>query len=230
MKLRSTTAAAALVIGAMTVGMSSAHADTAPATEGNIQYSTKMEEKDGTKVVVSKLKNGTFELAEVEGATPEDKKQTVVNVKDISGATTITFPLSFSVGGTPVEVKSELKENGTVLQVTPEKPEGFQPGTQPVVAQAQPIASATENQRAMSNFSTQFALATGIGTFVGTALGAVIGCIVTIPAGCVPGLVLGAGVGGIIGTIVAGGPTLVAAGLELIQVLQAADGTTKWAN
>ncbi|MTE14796.1 hypothetical protein [Nocardia aurantiaca] len=224
MKLRSTTAAAALVIGAMTIGMTTAHADDAPAQPAGINYSTKL--VDG-KTIVSTLKNGTFELAQQDGATPEDPKVTVVNVKDQQGATAISFPLKFDADGTTIPVKSEVKDDGKVLEVVPEKPADFQPGT--TVLAAKPIASATENQKAMSNFSTQFGLAIGIGSFVGTALGAIIGCVVTFVAGCVPGLVAGAGIGGILGTIAAGGPTLIGAGIELLQTLQAPDGTSKWA-
>ncbi|MGW4530621.1 hypothetical protein ACWEOI_06695 [Nocardia sp. NPDC004340] len=230
MKLRSTTAAAALVIGAMTIGMTTAHADNAPAQPAGINYSTKL--VDG-KTIVSTLKNGTFELAQQDGATPEDPKQTVVNVKDQQGAVVISFPLSYTAAGTQIPVKSEIKEDGKVLEVVPEKPADFNPGTQVLaaapVASAKPIASSDENQKAMSYFSTQFSLALGIGSFVGTALGAIIGCVVTIVAGCVPGLVAGAGIGGILGTIAAGGPTLVAAGIDLLNTMQAPDGTTKWA-
>ena len=46
----------------------------------------------------------------------------------------------------------------------------------------------------------------------------------------IPGIVTGAGVGGVIGTIIAGGPTLVVAGIDLINTLNAAPGTTVWAN
>ncbi|GAB3212227.1 hypothetical protein ACWCW7_33490 [Nocardia tengchongensis] len=229
MKLRSTTAAAALVIGAMTIGMTTAHADNAPAQPAGINYSTKL--VDG-KTIVSTLKNGTFELAQQDGATPEDPKQTVVNVKDQQGAVVISFPLSYTAAGTQIPVKSEVKEDGKVLEVVPEKPADFNPA-QPLavapIASAKPIASSDENQKAMSYFSTQFSLALGIGSFVGTALGAIIGCVVTIVAGCVPGLVAGAGIGGILGTIAAGGPTLLAAGIDLLNTMQAPDGTTKWA-
>ncbi|GAB4589694.1 hypothetical protein [Nocardia sp. NPDC127526] len=240
MKFRSTTAAAALVIGAMTMGTTVSHADAEPAQpaqSADISYSTKLidqkiDEKD-VKTVVSTLKNGTFELSEQEGATPEDPKTTLVNVKDKDGATVITFPLQFVNAGVEIPTTAEVKEDGKVLEVTPEKPAGFQPSAEPVAARpiiATEIASPVENQRAMSQFSSQFGISTAIGGFVGTAVGAIIGCIVTFVAGCVPGLVAGAGIGGILGTIAVGGPTLIAAGLELIQVIQAPDGTTKWAN
>lgn len=229
MKFRSTTAAAALVIGAMTMGMTSAHADEpAPVLDvqanAGITYSTKL--VDG-KTIVSTLKNGSFSVAEEEGANPEDPKTTVVTVKDTEGGSVVSFPLLYNVAGVQVPVKSEVKDEGRVLEVVPEKPAGFTPGTAPLTVK--PIASAEENQRAMSNFSTQFGLATGIGSFVGGLIGAVIGCIVTIPAMCAPGLIAGFGLGGIIGTLVVGGPALLASGVELMETMQAPDGTSKWA-
>ncbi len=215
-----------MVIGALTIGMTSAHADAdpAPAQPAGINYSTKL--VDG-KTVVSTVRNGSFELTEQEGATPEDPKTTLVNVKDIAGATVIQFPLSFTLAGVEVPVKPELKDDGKVLELTPEKP-AAQVVAQPVAVK--PIASPTENQKAMNNFSSQFGMATAIGSFVGMAAGAAIGCLVTVVAGCIPGLVAGAGIGGILGTIGVGGPALLAAGIELVQVMQAPDGTTKWAN
>ncbi|MBF6137990.1 hypothetical protein IU501_34025 [Nocardia otitidiscaviarum] len=226
MKFRGTIAAAALAIGALTVGSTVAHAEEAPApvaADQGVSYSVKLADK----TVVATLRNGTFELTEQEGATPEEPKQTIVNVKDVSGATLIAFPLEFSATGTEIPVKPEIKEDGKVLAVTPEKPEGLQPIAAAVApVAAAPIASPMENQRAMNEFSSKFGLATAIGGFIGTAIGLLVGCFAGLGIGCLPG----AGIGGIIGTIIAGGPTLVAAGVELLQTLQAPDGTTKWAN
>ncbi|MGV9414208.1 hypothetical protein ACWDOP_30280 [Nocardia sp. NPDC003693] len=209
--------------------MTSAHADEpAPVLDvqanAGISYSTKL--VDG-KNVVSTLKNGIFQLSEQPGLTEEDPKTTLVNVVDNQGATVITFPLAYNVAGVMIPVKSEVKEEGRVLEIVPEKPADFKPGTATLVAK--PIASAEENQRAMGNFSTQFGLATGIGSFIGGAVGAAIGCLVTIVAGCVPGLVAGFGIGGILGTIAVGGPALMASGVELMETFQAPDGTSKWA-
>lgn len=109
------------------------------------------------------------------------------------------------------------------------------PGPLPV----RPVASPAEDQAAMQAFATQFGIATAVGGFAGTGIGAVIGCaaggiltaptLVFVPAGCIAGAVPGAAVGGIVGTIAVGGPTLVVTGVELIQALAAAPGTTKWA-
>lgn len=224
MNFRRTTAAAALVIGALTVGMGTAHAEpAAPAPAEDISYSVKLVDK----TVVASLRGGTFSLVEKDGATVDDPKTNLVDIKDEAGNTVISLPLQFDAAGTNIPVKAEVKDDNTVLEITPEKPEGIDL-SQPVAAK--PIASAIENQRAQNDFASKFGIGTAIGGFVGTAIGAVIGCIVTLPAGCIPGLVTGAGVGGILGTIAVGGPALIAAGIELINTLQAPEGTTQWAD
>ncbi|MFD6155052.1 hypothetical protein ACFWF7_16780 [Nocardia sp. NPDC060256] len=230
MNLRRTTAGAALVIGAMTIGLGTAHAEpvAAPADPG-INYSVKLVDK----TVVASLKGGTFSVTEKDGATATDPKISVANVRDGQGNTLVSFPLDVDVDGKLVPVKTEVKKDGAVLEVTPQKPADLVVTDKPVIAKptvAQDIASPIENQRAQNEFASNFGIATAIGGFVGTAIGATIGCILTIPAFCFPGLVAGAGIGGILGTIVVGGPTLIAAGLELLNTFQAADGTTKWAD
>lgn len=254
MKLRRGTAVAALVIGAMTAALGTAHADPAPApapeaeaAQPGIDYSAKLVDK----TVVTKLKNGTFELVEKIGATP-DVKQQVIDIKDQAGNVALQMPIDFSIAGVQIPIKPVLEEDGTVLKLTPEVPKDVDL-TKPVAAApvaavddttvdqkspikadkpvlAQDIASPIEDQRAMNDFSTKLGLATGIGGLVGTAIGAAIGCVVTLPVGCVPGLLTGAGVGGIVGTVAVGGPALIAAGVELVNTMQAADGTTKWSD
>ncbi|GAA5102305.1 hypothetical protein [Nocardia iowensis] len=230
MNLRRTTAGAALVIGAMTIGLGTAHAEpvAAPADPG-INYSVKLVDK----TIVASLKGGTFSVEEKAGATAEDPKTSIANVRDEKGNTLVSFPLEVDVDGKLVPVKTEVKNDGAVLEVTPQKPEGLVVSATPVAAKpvvAQDIASPIENQRAQNEFASNFGIATAIGGFVGTAIGAIIGCVITLPVGCIPGLLTGAGVGGILGTIAVGGPTLVAAGVELLNTIQAPDGTTKWAD
>ncbi|WP_227979280.1 hypothetical protein [Nocardia spumae] len=237
----------------MTAALGTANADPVPApapapdaAKPGIDYSAKLVDK----TVVTKLKNGTFELVEKQGATP-DQKQQVVDIKDPAGNVALEMPVDFRIAGIPIPVKSVLKEAGTVLELTPDKP-GNVDLTKPVAAAPvaavvdtkagqqtaikadkpvlKDVASPIEDQRAMSDFATKFGLATAIGGFVGTAIGAAIGCVVTLPVGCIPGLVTGAGVGGIVGTVAAGGPTLVAAGVDLLSTMQAADGTTQWSD
>lgn len=237
MKLARPTAIAATVIGSLTLGWGTAHAQpAAPAPKEPVNYAVQLVEK----TVVATLGGGTFSIVEKEqeplaqeGAVPEaepvaevDKTQ-VLEIKDKAGDLVVSMPLEFTANGMAIPVKSEVKKEGTVLEITPEKPAGLATD-QPLAVKA--IASPSENQQAQNEFSSNFGVATAIGGFVGTAIGAVIGCVVTIVAGCVPGLLTGAGVGGILGTIAVGGPTLVAAGIELINTLQAPAGTTKWAN
>lgn len=232
MNFRRTTAAAALVIGAMTVSLGTAHAEPVPAPAQDIKYSVKLVDK----TIVATLQNGTFSIVEQDGETPEAPKTKVAEIKDTTGATVVSLPIDFTVNGTDIPTKSAVTKDSTVLELTPEKPEGLQLGTEPVgvkpVLKADPIASAQENQKAINDFSSKFSIGTAIGTFVGTAIGAVVGCVFGLPlfgVGCLAGLPLGAAVGGILGMIVIGGPTMLAAGIELLNVMQAPEGTTVWA-
>lgn len=231
MNLRSSTAAAAMAIGAMTIGLGTAHAEPVAPADPGITYSVKLVDK----TVVAALKGGTFSLTEEPGATADDPKTTVANVRDSKGATLVSFPLNVDVDGELVPVKADMKNDDTVLEVTPEKPANLAMSDKPVVAKpvvAKDIASPVENQRAQNEFASNFGIATAVGGFIGTAIGAVVGCVLGLPlfgVGCLAGLPIGAGIGGILGTMVVGGPTLVAAGLELLNALQAPDGTTKWA-
>ncbi|MBH0778862.1 hypothetical protein IT779_21515 [Nocardia sp. NEAU-351] len=209
----------------MTVAMGTSHADTppAPTAEQAINYSVKLVDK----TVVATVRGGTFAVTQKDGATPEAPKVDVVDIKDEKGNVVMTLPMEFDAAGTQIPVKSELKKDSTVLEITPDKPANLRLDS-PVAVK--PIASAAENQRAQNDFSSKFGIGTAIGGFVGTAIGATIGCLVTLPAGCIPGLVTGAGVGGILGTIAIGGPTLVAAGIELINVMNAPENTTQWSD
>ncbi|NKY85635.1 hypothetical protein [Nocardia veterana] len=219
MKIRSLTAAFAVLIGAMTAGLTTAHADPAPAPDqGGIKYSVKLVDK----TVVTTLQGGTFRLA-------QDEKSYAIT--DSHGATVVSLPTDVRVDEAQIPVKPVVKNNGTVLELTPQ-----QTMTTDHPVAVRPIASPLENQRAMNEFSTQFGIATAVGGFVGTAIGVVVGgitgCILGLPLlaiGCIPAAIAGAGIGGILGTIAVGGPALGIAGMDLINTLQAPPGTTKWA-
>lgn len=244
MNFRNSAAAAALVIGAMTVGSGVTHAEPAPEAP-EIDYSVKLVDQ----TIVTKLRGGTFSLVDLEqdkalepGAAEGDEvtgaepvspvpATQIAEIKDEAGNVVLQLPLVFNLLGTEIPVKSEVVENGTILEITPEKPAGLNPGDKPLVVK--PVASAVENQRAQNDFSSKFGIGTAIGSFVGTAVGAAIGCVLGLVGaivGCVPGLLTGAGVGGILGTVAVGGPTLLAAGIDLINTYNAADGTTQWAD
>ncbi|WP_245649390.1 hypothetical protein [Nocardia shimofusensis] len=246
MNFRKSATAAALVIGAMTVGSGVVHAEPAPDAP-EIDYSVKLVDQ----TIVTKLRGGTFALVELEldkdkalepgaftgdevtGAEPVSPVPAtqVAEIKDEAGNVVLQLPLVFNLLGTKIPVKSEIVEDGTILEITPEKPEGLNLGDKPLVVK--PVASAVENQRAQNDFSSKFGIGTAIGSFVGTAVGAAIGCVLGLVGaivGCVPGLLTGAGVGGILGTVAVGGPTLLAAGIDLINTYNAPDGTTQWAD
>ncbi|NKY27420.1 hypothetical protein [Nocardia gamkensis] len=232
MKFRRTTAAAAMVIGAMTIGLGTAHADAEPVAADPIRYSVKLVEK----TVVTTLKGGTFELAK---SSEDVKEDDVYRVKDSQGNAVLTLPIAFKVADTVVPVKPVVKDDNTVLELTPDQSVAV-PKDKPANAVnvvAQPIASPIENQRAQNEFASQFGIATAVGGFLGTAIGviggAVIGCILGLPflgVGCIPAAIAGAGIGGILGTVAVGGPMLAVAGIDLINTLQAPEGTTKWAD
>lgn len=248
MKFRSATAGAAIVIGSMTIAMGTAHAGPAPAPTKDqlIDYSIQMV----NKAVVTTLKGGTFQLVDKPGATPADKHQQIINVKDKAGNIAMEMPVDYRVSGVQIPVQPVIKDNGRVLELTPQKPAALNTSKQTLFAQpvaspiqttavaankqkivAQPIASPVEDNAAMNDFSTKFGLAVGIGSFVGLAVGAIVGCaigLIGIVVGCLVGLPTGATIGGILGTLAFGGPTLVAAGYDLVNTLNAKPGTTKW--
>ncbi|MBW0270460.1 hypothetical protein ATM97_05260 [Nocardia sp. MH4] len=230
MNFRRTTAAAALVIGAMTVSMGTSHAEEAPQ---DIKYSVKLVDK----TVVATLQNGTFSIVEQAGETPEAPKTKVAEIKDSRGAVVISLPIDYAINGVDIPMKTEVAKDSKVLSLTPEKPAGVEIGQETVVPQpvlkGTEIASVQENQKAINDFSSKFSIGTAIGTFVGTAIGAIVGCglgLIAVLAGCVVGLPLGATIGGILGMIAIGGPTMAVAGFELLQVLQAAPNTSVWAD
>ncbi len=218
MKIRSLTVASALVIGALTTGLTTAHADPAPAPE-QIKYSVKLVDK----TVVTTLQGGTFRLA-------EDQKSYAVT--DSRGETVVSMPTDVQVDGTEIPVVPVVKNDGTQLELTPQR---TMTSDHPVMVK--PVASPMEDQMAMNEFTTQFGIATAVGGFVGTAIGVVVGgitgCILGLPLlaiGCIPAAIAGAGIGGVLGTIALGGPALGIASMDLVQTMQAAPGTSKWAN
>lgn len=230
MNFRKTTAAAALVIGAMTVTAGTSYAEPAPQ---DIKYSVKLVDK----TVVATLQNGTFSIVEEPGETEDAPTTKVAEIKDSRGAVVISLPIDYTINGVDIPIATEVDKDSKVLSLTPDKPEGVEIGEEVVVPEpvlkAAPIASVQENQKAINDFAGKFSIGTAIGTFVGTAIGAIVGCglgLLAILAGCIVGLPLGASIGGILGMIAIGGPTMAVAGFELLQVLQAEPGTSAWAD
>jgi hypothetical protein len=208
MMIRKIVAAVVPLLATTTVGAAVVHAE--PAATPEIGYRAELV---GNRVVTT-LTNGTFEVA---GQT--------VEILDNSGATVMSMPLAVREGATEYPLPHAVRDEGRVLELTAVKDVA---AARPA---AQPVASPQENYAAQANFASQFGLATALGGFIGTALGAVVGLVTTLPTGVgIPaGVITGAALGGIIGTIVVGGPALIIAGVDLINTLAAAPGTTQWA-
>ena len=210
MNLRRMTATAVLVVSAIGLGSATAYADPAPASN-DIGYQMKVVEQS----IVTTLDKGRFEV-----------KKDSYEIEDSSGKAVVELPLSVNLGDIKIPLHAVMKDDKT-LQLTPEVPKQAITATSNLMVK--PVASLEENQKAQSAFLTQLGIATSVGGLVGTIIGAVVGCVFGLPlfgVGCIPGIAAGAGLGGVIGTIVAGGPTLVVAGIDLIQTLQAPPGTT----
>ncbi|MFC6009792.1 ammonium transporter [Nocardia lasii] len=209
MIIRTLAAATIAVLAAALVGAGTAGADPVPP---NIEYRTEVV----GNTLVTTLTHGSF-LRTADG----------VDIRDESGATLVSLPLSVRDGTFEYPLPHKLREDGRVLELTAVK------DVAAAIPNATPVASPAENYAAQNNFASSFGLATAVGSFIGMGLGAVIGMIVggvIIPGvGILPGLITGASVGGIIGTIVVGGPTLVIAGFDLINTWNAPPGTTQWA-
>lgn len=206
MILRRIAAAVVPLVAALTVGSGIAHADTPTPDVG---YEVKM--VDGK--IVAALSNGTFEVT---GET--------VEINDAAGNALMSLPLSFRQDGREYPLPHLVSSDSRVLELTPVKNEA---ASRPV--QATPVASPKENLRAQDEFLSNFGIATAIGGFIGTAIGALVGLTGIIGGPTViASVTAGAAIGGIIGTIIAGGPTLIVAGMDLINTLNAPPGTTKW--
>ncbi|MGM7643914.1 ammonium transporter [Nocardia sp. JW2] len=208
MIIRKIAAVAIPVLAAALVGTGVANAEPVPPS---VEYRTELI----GNTVVTTLTHGTFTVTD--GA---------VQVRDEAGATLLSLPLSVRDGALEYPLPHAVSDEGRKLELTAVKDAAT---ARPNLT---PVASPSENYAAQANFASTFGLATAIGSFVGMAIGAVIGLVVGAAAGGVgalPGLITGASVGAIIGTIVAGGPTLIVAGIDLINTLTAPPGTTRWA-
>lgn len=196
------------------------------------------------KTVVTTLDQGTFELA---------RSANSVVIKDNSGGTVESLPLTYTLGGLSYPVRQEISPDKRTLRLTPDtnRADAVPVATATADSRAmsnsgsnvtlKPIASDQENALAQQSFMNQLGIATSVGSIVGTIIGAVLGGVaglVTALASCVallaclfiglPIFVTFATAGGIAGTVIAGGGALVSAGWDYVQTLQAAPGTTHW--
>ncbi|GAA5099276.1 ammonium transporter [Nocardia iowensis] len=209
MILRKITAAVVPLVAAVAVGAGTSQAQPTAGPTADIGYEAKLV---GDKIITT-LTGGSFDVA-----------GSAVDIKDEAGNTVVTMPLAFRQDGLEYPLPHAVRDAGRVLELTVVKDVA-----QARPAPATPIASPYENQRAQEAFLSQFGIATAVGGFIGTVIGALVGLTGIVGGPTVIASVLaGAAVGGIIGTIVAGGPTLIIAGIDLISTLTAPPGTTKW--
>lgn len=215
MKLSKLVVTAAFVAAAMGLASGTAYADPAPeasTTNEEIGYESNLEDR----TIVTTIDAGVFKVAD-DGKT--------VDVLDSKDNVVVTLPLSFNLGGLNFPYEQNVDNDGKTLRLVPQldiSKASLRSSDLPAV---NTVASPEENLIAQQTFGSQLGIATAVGGLTGTIIGAVVGTFF-LPA---VGTVAGAGIGGVIGTIVVGGPTLVIAGIDLINTLQAAPGTTKFA-
>ncbi|MGB7235513.1 MAG: ammonium transporter [Rhodococcus sp. (in: high G+C Gram-positive bacteria)] len=220
MKLSKLVVTSVLVAAAMGLASGTAYADPtpdAPATTENINYESNLEDR----TIVTTIDAGVFKVAD-DGKT--------VDVLDSADKVVVTLPLSFNLGGLNFPYEQNVTDNGKTLRLVPQVDLTKASANSRSIGATQ-VASTEENLIAQQTFATQLGIATAIGGFTGTVIGAIAGGLGFLggPVG-LASVPLGATVGGIIGTIVAGGPTLVVAGIDLINTLTAAPGTSKFAD
>ncbi|OZD33908.1 hypothetical protein CH252_37020 [Rhodococcus sp. 06-1477-1B] len=219
MKLSKLVVTSALV--AVATGLASGTAYAQPdtsATTPDTNYSVELEDR----TIVTTIDAGVFKVAD-DGKT--------VDVLDAADNTLVTLPLSFNLGGLNFPYEQNVDENGKTLRLVPQLDLTKASANSRSIG-ATTVASPEENYKAQQNFSSQLGIATAVGGLTGTIIGAGVGFLLGLPLAGVGGVVtvpIAAAVGGLVGTISAGGPTLVVAGMDLLNTLNAAPGTSVWA-
>ena len=217
-----------MTIAAMGITAGTSYAAPAESAQDEINYEVKAEGNS----VVTVIDAGAFQVS-------GDGKS--VELQDADGNAVVSLPLAVQLGDLQLPFEREISEDGKTLTLTPvTDPSKATPvapedrvarGLTPVSLKLADVASPEENLKAQQNFSSQLGIATAVGGLSGTIIGALVGGLGFLggPVG-LASVPLGAGIGGVIGTIVVGGPTLVIAGIGLIQTLTAPPGTTQYAN
>ncbi|WP_167475699.1 MULTISPECIES: hypothetical protein [Nocardia] len=199
MKYKKFAATALLAVAATTVAAGTSVAEPAPApvtqdqpaaaptvkgADKGVDYVLQL--ADAGKSVVTTVTGGAFGLT-------ADKKS--VQLKNAAGEVVTEIPLSATAQGKPVEIAAAIDGDATRLTLTP---------------QITPTASAPATAEVISAQEWFFAelQRSSLGALVGGVLGAAIGFLFFI-GGAIPGAVIGA----LIGLAVAGGPSLLNAGI-----------------
>ena len=220
MKLSKLVATAAFLAAAMGLASGTAYADPAPAapsTSEEIGFESNLEDR----TIVTTIDAGVFKVAD-DGKT--------VDVLDSADNVVVTLPLSFNLGGLNFPYEQNVDDDGKTLRLVPVL-DFTKASADSRSVGATPVASPDENLKAQQTFSSQLGIATAIGGLTGNIIGAALGRIGIVGGPTViASVITGAGIGGVVGTIIAGGPTLVIAGIDLIGTLTAPPGTTKFAS
>ncbi|MFX1757368.1 hypothetical membrane protein [Rhodococcus gordoniae] len=229
MKLKKLAAVATMTIAAMGITAGTSYAAPAAADEDAINYEVRPEGES----VVTVIDAGSFQVS-------GDGKS--VELQDDEGDTVLSLPLAIQLGDLQLPFEREVSEDGKTLTLTPVTdfskavpvaPEDkVGPALTPVALKLSDVASPEENLKAQQNFASQLGLASAIGGATGGIIGCIVGIVTGAPTGflaSIPLCAAGVPIGAAIGTIVAGGPTLVVAGIGFLQALAAPPGTTEWA-
>lgn len=222
MNIRTCAATAILVAASVAAGTSTVSAAPDSASSA-VNYRAEL---IGPSVVTT-LDNGAFEVA---------ADQRSVAVRDRSGQEIDSLPLTFTIDGQQLPLLRVISADGHTLTLTPD--------TTALDRNAlKPVASPVEDQLAMNDMLNTISLGTSVGSLIGTALGAVTGigvgvvlagasclvlslaCVVTV----LPTVTLVGAIGGLAGLILAGGPTAVVAAYNYFTTLNAAPGTSRFA-
>ncbi|MEV0366775.1 hypothetical protein [Nocardia fusca] len=216
MNIRRWTATAILAASAVTVSSGVTAAEPAQpdaAATSSVRYQSVMY----GDAVVTVLESGAFSL---------DADGTSVTARDADGQVLASIPLSFELGGQQHRINGRISPTGHALLLAPD-----------VVAT--PVASPLENQRAGNDFAAKLGQAGMAGPFGGAAVGAIIGLVVAV-ASCailtiaclvtaLPIVGAFAAGGGVVGTILLTGGTVLTAGWNYLQTLQAPPGQSAYA-
>lgn len=228
MNLRRLVATSAIAVASLAVWSGTAYADpAAPTTDekGTENSEINWESRVEAGGVVTTVDAGLFR------ASDDDKS---VVLEDNEGNEVLSLPLSFNLNGVEFPYGVEYTDEGRTVKLIPNLSAPI--GQATPVSLEQNAASPAENSKATEDFTKQLGLATAVGGLGGTIVGGLIGgaiglssCAV-IALACFAAIPTAAGIGSVIGTIIVGGPTLAVAGFEYLNVLNAAPGTTKYAN
>ncbi|WP_328394263.1 hypothetical protein [Nocardia sp. NBC_00416] len=195
MKLRKFAAVSALVAVAMGVGAGTSYAQPAAVDNPDIHYTADVVDKS----VVVRTDSGSL-------TTENDQLQ----VRDNYGNVVAGFPLSYLRDGLEYPIAA-VADGANAVTLTP----SVDPAAAAPAPMLHDVASQEDTDNALSNASTEFALATGVGTLVGTVIGLAGGCVLGAIAGT-PFLVIPGWIGGCLSGAAIGAPLGAAAGLVTV--------------